>query len=736
MSDASAAAPAAVAAGRAWPDRVIAALPLAIVFTWLFFLYVWQSWGHITPWLFSDELQTAQLSRAIAATGHPARRGEPYGFQSLYNYVIAPVWWIHNTHTAYSVLKVVGCFVMTSALFPAYALARLVVAPRYALFAAAGTAAIPALIYSSMLIPEPAAYFWSTLCFYLMAKALLTRRPGWVAAAVVATLMAPLVRKQLTMIPFAFLLAAIFLALTGERARQWRSRWTRWDWIGAVVLGAGTLIVFNAAAAAHSHEWLVATGFYRHRMIVYGLWAAGALMIGLGVLPVVVGLAALFRRRGERRTEAERVFTAVFAGGLIGIGWYTAVKASYVSTVFSTLVEERNLIYVAPLLFVATAIWLERPRVRWWALAASAGLALYLILNTPYKMEFHFYSDAPGLGILQEANRHLGWTPHTARLVLLSMLAISVVLVLLPRFLGERRRAAAAVVGVAAVGVLGWTITAQISAASASNSFADAFAANIAPPLDWIDKATHGKPTLYLGQSIVDSTGFLIMEFWNRSIKDVWSLDGTAPGPGPTLTPDLAGADGRLYPSPKGVIYAMTDPGVDVVGTVVATHDHNNGGSVLKWTLVKIAQPLRLAHAQTGIEPDAWVASPDGVKPAKAAYNQYVTTGKRPGFASVTVSRRGWGGTDVPGLVTVKLGTLVKGKEKQPALGKVLAVRRFWIHSREERRFFIPAPRGPFRVEVTVNPTFVQSQLDPRIGDTRHLGAQVGFGWVPRIPRR
>ena len=736
MSDTSAAAPAAVAAGRTWPDRVIAALPLAIVFTWLFFLYVWQSWGHLTPWLFSDELQTAQLSRAIAETGHPARRGEPYGFQSLYNYVIAPAWWIHDTHTAYSVVKTISCLVMTSALFPAYALARLVVAPRYALFAAAGTAAIPAFIYSSMLIAEPAAYFWATLCFYLMAKALLSRRPGWVAASVVACLLAPLVRKQLTMIPFALLLAAIFLWLTGERARRWRSGWSRWDWIGAVVLGVGALIVFNATAAAHSHEWLIATGYYRHRMIEYGLWAAGALTIGLGVLPVVAGLAALFRRRDEPRSEADRVFASVFAAGLIAIGWYTAVKASYISTVFSTLVEERNLIYVAPLLFVATAIWLERPRVRWWALAASAGLALYLILHTPYKMEFRFYSDAPGLGILQEANRRLGWTPHTARVVLLSMLALSVVLVLLPRVLGERSRGAAAVAAVAAFGVLGWTLTAQISAAFASNSFADSFAKNIEPPLDWIDKATDGKPTLYLGQSIVDSTGLLITEFWNRSLEDIWSLDGTAPGPGPTLTPDLAGADGRLYPSPKGLVYAVTDPGVDVVGTVVAVHTHTNGGSTIPWRLVKIAQPLRLAHAQTGIEPDGWIVSPDGVKPAKAAYSQFVTPGKRRGYARVVVTRRGWGGTDVPGRVTIKLGTLVKGKDKQPALGKVLAVHRFWIHSRESKQFYIPAPRGPFRAEVTVSPTFVQSTLDPRIGDTRHLGAQVGFGWVPRIPRR
>jgi hypothetical protein len=586
-----------------------------------------------------------------------------------------------------------------------------------------------------MLVEEPAAYPWATLCFFLIAKALLVRSRGWIAGAVVASLVAPLVRGELVMLPLAFLLATAFLWWTGERARRWRSGWTRWDWVGAVVLCIGVLIVFNATVSAQSHEWLIATGYYRMRMIRYGLWAAGALTIGIGVLPVVAGLSALVRRRGEPRPQAERAFAAVFAAGLICIGWYTAVKSSYISTVFSTLVEERNLIYVAPLLFAATAIWLERPRVRWWALAASAGFVLYLILSTPYKMEFHFYSDAPGLGILEAANRHLGWTPHTARVVLLSMLAISIVLMLLPKVLAGNARAVAAVVATAAIGVLGWTATAQISAATASNSFANDFTQNISPPLDWLDKATGGKPTLYLGQSIIDPNGLWILEFWNRSLRHVWSLDGTAPGPGPTLTPDLAGTNGRLSPTPK-VVYAVTDPGVDVVGTVVATHNHKNAASTIAWRLVKIAQPLRLAHAQTGIETDGWVVSPDGIAPAKAAYSQFVTPGVRRGDAVVIVSRRGWGGTDVPGRVTIKVGTLVRGKDKQPAIGRVTAIRRFWVHSRAYHRFLIPAPRAPFRVEVTVSPTFVQSTLDPRIGDTRHLGAQVGFGFVPRVPRK
>ena len=58
------------------------------------------------------------------------------------------------------------------------------------------------------------------------------------------------------------------------------------------------------------------------------------------------------RPRGEQWTRELRAFVAVAAAGVLTFGLYTAVKAAYLSTVFSTVVEERNLIYLAPLCFV------------------------------------------------------------------------------------------------------------------------------------------------------------------------------------------------------------------------------------------------------------------------------------------------------------------------------------------------------------------------------------------------
>ena len=159
------------------------ALPLLTIYIWLSFLYGWEAWGHVTPWLNGDELETAQLSRAIAETGEPARRGVPYPLHAIYPYVLAPVWWIHDVGSAYFAAKYLNVLLMTSALFPAYGLARMVVSRPWAYFAALGTVTIPALYYSSMLLEEPLAYPWATLCAFLIAKALATRNRWWIIAS-------------------------------------------------------------------------------------------------------------------------------------------------------------------------------------------------------------------------------------------------------------------------------------------------------------------------------------------------------------------------------------------------------------------------------------------------------------------------------------------------------------------------------------------------------------------------
>ena len=71
-------------APKALGDRLLDIWPLLFSFLVIASLYVWQASKHPTPWLFSDEIEYAQISRAIAETGTPARRGVEYGGAGLF----------------------------------------------------------------------------------------------------------------------------------------------------------------------------------------------------------------------------------------------------------------------------------------------------------------------------------------------------------------------------------------------------------------------------------------------------------------------------------------------------------------------------------------------------------------------------------------------------------------------------------------------------------------------------
>jgi hypothetical protein len=709
-------------AERTFADRLLAAVPLLSIFLWLCIVYAVEAWAHGTPWLFGDELELAQLSRSIADNGHAARRGEAHSFNTLWTYVIAPAWLIDDVHTAYATVKYIAVFVMTATAFPAYRLARLIVGRRPALFVAAASAAIPALAYSSMIVEEPLAYPYATLCLYLILRVLIAPSRWWIVGAALASAIAPLVRGELAVVPAVFALAAVFLAWRSEWMTQRRAAWTASDWIGFAVLLIGAGAIISAVLGHRSLEWDIATRIYKDRVLDLGLNAAGALTIGLGVLPVVAGLAALWRVPGEPRLRELQAFRSLLLAAIVGFGLYTAVKAAYVSTTFGTYTYERNLIYLAPLLFAGTALWLERRRLHPVAVGLSATFVLVMLLTTPYEMGQDISYNAPGLAILQQANRHLSVDVDLARAGLLALLAVSTALLLAPRVL---RRGTAWLALAVAGGVVAWNLTGELAFASASNRAADRFDDNLRRPFTWVDDVTGGAPAVYIGQRMYpDQNGEWLLEFWNRSIQRVFSLDGTAQGPGPTRTPDARPADGVLSHSP-GFPYVVEEVGIDVAGTEVARHRHVAGGHLVPWRLIRVDQPLRLRASVTGIYPDGWSGP-------TSAYTRYSTAGNRAGRVRVIISRAAWGGPDKKGHVTVSIGPIVIGPDNDPHVGRPVVTKELDIHSKQVKTVMLDAPGPRFRIEVAINPTFKPIELSPQTtSDNRDLGASVSYVFLP-----
>jgi hypothetical protein len=120
--------------------------------------------------------------------------------------------------------------------------------------------------------------------------------------------------------------------------------------------------------------------------------------------------------------------------------------------------------------------------------------------------------------------------------------------------------------------------------------------------------------------------------------------------------------------------------------------------------------PLRLESALQGAAQDGWMGS-------AAVYTAYGPQRRPPRAVEIVLSRHNWGGPDVPGHVRVAVRPIGAAR---PA-----AVRTGVLHSSKELRYVVPAPRPPFRVRISIEPTF--SPADFGLPDQRQLGAIPSF---------
>jgi len=720
--------PGGITATRARVDRLI---PLVGAYLLLATFYAWQAWRRETPTIFTDELETTQISRAIADTGHAMRRGEPYGFTSLVPYLTAPFWWIHPVASAYETIKTVQAFVMTSAIFPAYLLARRVVTPGWALFAAVAAIAAPALSYSPILVEEPWAYPAATLALWLTVRATDRRTRASFALAFAACVLAVLIRSQLVALFGALVAGLLVLGWRSAWMRRYRATWSTWDTVGFWVLAVGVLIAVVAFAGHQSAEWQDATTGWKGRMVEYGSWAGGAFAIGIGIVPAIALLSVLAVPARERERPGVRAFVAVTAGAVASFAWYAAIKGTYLSTTFSSLVVERNLVYLAPLAFVATAYLFERAAAPAWAVVVSGVVVLGLVVWTPIErgLDNFPYYEAHGLAILALANREWGWPTGRIETALVVLVVVSVILLLFTATPLRPSGLSVAIPVTIAVAILGWNAVAETYASIGEHDFSARVQKNLPKPNDWVDLATGGGSTTILGQRMDDNPlGFASMEFWNRSIERVWSVDGTGPGPGHTLTPDLQSVDGTLWPNPE-TEFVVGANGVEVAGPVVATSPAANA------TVVRLdGKPIRLRSNDTGVAADGWMIglSPDP-SVAHAAHNQFDVSRGGTGNVVVTLSRAVFcpKGVRLAGVARVRAGDLVRGSDKQPAIGRVTGSETAYVPGCGTRTVVLPTPDGPWRAEVAIE-TFVPRDVDPKhSSDARALGAQVGFGVQP-----
>ena len=474
---------------------------LAFAYLCLAGLYAWQASKRLSPTIFSDEIEFTHISRAIAQSGVPSQRGDPSGFETLYTYVVAPAWWIDDTQQAWEMAKLIGVLVMTAAIFPAYALARFVASRPWALAAAIASVAAPPLAYAPYLLDEPLAYPIATTALWAIAAA--TAHPSRRRLGVAAGLcvLAPLVRGELAVLLVVFAASVFTLLWRTERFRGWRRTWTVGDWLGVALLTVGVAVVASAAAGHRSEPWYQATAFLKHRMFNHGLWALAAMFIGIGVLPIV-GTVAAFLSGRVRATDEGRAFVTVGVVAFVVFVGYAAVKAAYLTLVLGDLIVERNVIYLVPVAFAATAAVLARPIATIPALAAGLVLSLFLVMHAEFRLD-NAYFEAPGLAITALANRNFSWDGIDIEHALIVAAVVSVAILVARSFVASRALGLGVAV-VAACAVASWSLTTEVYAARGLNDFSARLYGSTPRPVDWVDEATGGEPALYLGQQIKD----------------------------------------------------------------------------------------------------------------------------------------------------------------------------------------------------------------------------------------
>jgi hypothetical protein len=295
------------------------------------------------------------------------------------------------------------------------------------------------------------------------------------------------------------------------------------------------------------------------------------------------------------------------------------------------------------------------------------------------------------------------------RWLLFGILAAAVVFALTLRSTRRGAVAAGAVVGAL---VVGWNLTGEISAADQAVAPAKFQRSLIPTPPDWIDQTNGRAKSFFIGKSLQGSESLWSTEFWNQSIGEIWSVDASAPPPGPTRTPNFLGTGGALDPQ-LPVDWVVTQPDLGIRGRVV----QRAGGLVL----YRVPHPIRMIGFVSGITADGWMALGTPSRFVRFA------THPVPGTLSIAASRSSAAacGNLAPSRFTFRVYRLRIDRNGQPAPGRPETTARTIVRSTPcENNLLRVRAVAPFVVVGSARGAFTA-------GDGRKLTAQVGYGFTP-----
>ncbi len=566
------------------------------------------------PWIFVDELIYSELAKGFAG-GHGFEiRDVPAGgaYGVLYPVLISPAYAVFDLLPhAYAAAKAINAVVMSLAAVPAYLLARRLVGQWPALGVAVLTVAVPSMAYTGTIMTENAfypAFLAAVLGIVLALERPTTARQLWALALIAVAF---LIRVQAVALVVAFATAIVVFALLDERAARKRLRpgplfrrltafWPTW-----LLLGGG-VVLLAVVQVARSRPVTEILGAYRAAGRVgysagdvarWFLYHVAELDLYLAVIPfaafLLVAVGAF--RRAEPSRDA-RIFAAVSVPAVL---WTTLLVATFASQPSVSRIEERNMFYVAPLFFLALAVWVERGRPRLIPAAGAAALAAGLVATIPFTRFINPSAVSDTLALLPWWNLQdsVITGPQVRPVAVAVSACLGVFFVLVPR----RFAVLAPALVLVAFALAAKPIAQRIEQASVGSLYSGTRSV----PREWIDDALPDGATAAVVWSGNTSRYVVwVNEVFNRSVGPVYDTSSPLPGNLPETPLHVDGRTGTLL-DPAGLPvqadYALSD-GTEPLGGQPLARDAGLG-----ITLYRVDGPLLLTAQVKGMYPaDTW----------------------------------------------------------------------------------------------------------------------------------
>jgi hypothetical protein len=549
-------------------------------------LRTWAAVQVPVPWIAPDEMVYGLLGRSLYAHGTLAILGGPTPFYSLLTPVVAGAGLLASYHT----LQGLQAFVMSLAAVPVYLWGRSLVSRRAALAAAALAVAIPGLLYAGLIMTEVVFYPLFVLVAWAGAEAIARPSRRTTILLLVAFVAVCATRIQAIVVVPALVTAALADAWLARSWGRLRAQLPAAAGIAALVLVWLGYRLGSGSGTLGGYEVLASTSFSVGGAAKFVLYHAASVLILCGLFPAAAVAVMLVHaaRRGEPDARV-RAYLAVAASLTV----WLVVEVGVFASRYSGRIVERNLIGLAPVLFVGLVLWLERGPCGGRILRAAVALvALVVLVLLPVDRYVNIYGthDAPSLVPLYQFSRATSLDALTRVYP-----AVVGVLAIAFAFLPWRRLRwlpVALLVVFVGASVLASRFTAE-QARAQKRAF-------LGPDPSWVDHSV-GRRAAYLYDGEPSWNGVWQTVFWNDHIDRVYDLGQVEiPGPLPQTRVRIR-PDGIVDLPGKQPKYAVASTWMELAGKPkgrVEQHGLSQAGLVA-W---KIHRPLRIVSRTSGLQ--------------------------------------------------------------------------------------------------------------------------------------